>query len=174
MGMSDVSGARSGEEFQVEAGRDVHLGGGPRATLSVGDVARRSGVSVSTLHFYERQGLLRSERTAGNQRRFKREVLRRIAFIRTAQRIGIPLADIRAALDTLPDARTPTRRDWARLSEAWRADLDDRIRQLEHLRNDLTECIGCGCLSLGVCKLQNPHDELGRRGPGPRYWVDEQ
>ncbi len=151
---------------------DVHLEGGPRATLTVGEVARRSGVSVSTLHFYERQGLLHSDRTAGNQRRYKREVLRRVAFIRTAQRIGMALADIRAALDTLPDSRTPTRHDWARLSEMWRGELDARIRQLQHLRDDLTACIGCGCLSLGVCALQNPQDEVGRRGPGPRYWVE--
>ncbi len=151
---------------------DVHLEGGPRAILTVGDVSRRSGVPVSTLHFYEREGLIASTRTAGNQRRYQREVLRRIAFIRTAQRIGISLGEIRDALATLPAARTPTRRDWERLSAAWRDDLDRRIRQLEHLRSDLTDCIGCGCLSLGVCALQNPSDEVGRQGPGPRFWED--
>jgi MerR family transcriptional regulator, redox-sensitive transcriptional activator SoxR len=140
--------------------------------LSVGDVAARSGVAVSTLHFYERQGLIVSERTAGNQRRFRRDVLRRIAFVRVSQRVGVPLADIRAALDSLPDGRTPTKRDWARLSRLWRAELDARIRDLQHLRDDLTGCMGCGCLSLRTCSLQNPGDALGDEGAGPRRWVD--
>jgi MerR family transcriptional regulator, redox-sensitive transcriptional activator SoxR len=140
--------------------------------LSVGDVASRSGVAVSTLHFYERQGLIASERTAGNQRRYRRDVLRRIAFVRVSQRVGVPLADIRAALDSLPAGRTPTKKDWARLSRLWRTELDQRIRDLQHLRDDLTDCMGCGCLSLRTCALQNPSDELAAEGAGPRRWAD--
>ena len=135
--------------------------------LSVGQVAARSGVSISALHFYEAEDLIQSWRTEGNQRRFHREVLRRVAFIRASQQVGIPLRRIREALDRLPDKRTPTRRDWERLSAAWRQDLDDRIVRLEHLRDRLDGCIGCGCLSLGLCKLVNPDDVLGARGPGP-------
>ncbi|WP_433800775.1 redox-sensitive transcriptional activator SoxR [Actinomycetospora sp. CA-084318] len=136
--------------------------------LSVGEVAQRSGVAVSALHFYEREGLISSRRTAGNQRRFRRDVLRRIAFIRIAQRVGIPLAQVREALDELPDARTPTRADWERLSASWRTELDDRIRRLEQLRDDFSGCIGCGCLSIDRCQLVNPGDTLGAAGPGPR------
>lgn len=141
--------------------------------LSVGDVAARSGVAVSALHFYERQGLIASERSAGNQRRYHRDVLRRVAFIRVSQRVGIPLADIRAALHSLPEGRTPTKRDWERLSRLWRDGLDERIRELERLRDDLTGCMGCGCLSLRTCTLQNPADVLGEDGPGPRRWAGE-
>ena len=144
-----------------------------RGELTPGELAARSGVAVSALHFYERQGLIRSRRTAGNQRRYPRETLRRIAFIRVSQRVGIPLAEIRAALATLPEGRTPGREDWARLSALWRADLDRRIEQLVRLRDDLTECIGCGCLSLDRCALANPHDELGDHGPGPRLLAVE-
>ena len=140
----------------------------PSHELSVGQVADRSGVAVSALHFYEAEGLITSRRTEGNQRRYPREVLRRVAFIRASQEVGIPLRRIKAALDQLPQNRTPTRRDWARLSTAWRSDLEDRILRLEHLRDRLTGCIGCGCLSLQLCKLVNPDDVLGRRGPGPR------
>ena len=136
--------------------------------LAVGEVAARSGVAVSALHFYEAQGLISSRRTAGNQRRFPREVLRRVAFIRASQGVGIPLGRIKAALDRLPDRRTPTRRDWERLSEAWRSELDDQIGRLQRLRDNLSGCIGCGCLSLDLCKLVNPDDILGRQGPGPR------
>ncbi|MFC4562938.1 redox-sensitive transcriptional activator SoxR [Nocardiopsis mangrovi] len=136
--------------------------------LTVGQIAERSGVAVSALHFYEREGLIRSRRTAGNQRRFQRDTLRRIAFIRVSQRVGIPLSRIREALAELPDERTPTREDWARLSEKWRDKLDARIRMLERLRDDLTGCIGCGCLSLELCVLSNPYDELAKEGPGPR------
>ena len=141
--------------------------------LSPGQPAARSGVSVSALHFYERQGLVRSRRTAGNQRRYPRETLRRVAFIRVSQRVGIPLAQIRAALDTLPEGRTPGREEWARLSSLWRNDLDSRIEQLIRLRDDLTNCIGCGCLSLDRCALANPRDELGEQGPGPRLLAVE-
>jgi len=140
----------------------------PSGELTVGQVAQRSGVSVSALHFYEAEGLIRSRRTSGNQRRYPREVLRRVAFIRASQSVGISLRRIRDALDRLPDGRTPSRRDWERLSAAWRDDLDDRIERLQHLRDRLTGCIGCGCLSLGLCKLINPGDVLGEQGPGPR------
>lgn len=137
--------------------------------LSVGELAARSGVAVSALHFYERQGLLRSSRNAGNQRRYGRDVLRRVAVIRVAQRAGVPLAEIRAALDTLPDARTPTREDWSRLSQRWRSALDARIAQLSALREQLDSCIGCGCLSLRQCPLRNPDDIAAARGPGAPY-----
>ncbi|HLY17129.1 MAG TPA: redox-sensitive transcriptional activator SoxR [Bryobacteraceae bacterium] len=142
---------------------------GLHAPLSVGEVAGRSGVAVSTLHFYESAGLIRSWRNAGNQRRYAREVLRRVAVIRVAQRAGISLADIRDALKALPNERTPTSDDWKKLSARWRADLDDRIQRLMRLRNQLDGCIGCGCLSLGVCPLRNPADKCAKLGPGPQY-----
>lgn len=141
--------------------------------LTVGELAARSGVPVSALHFYERQGLIASRRTAGNQRRFRREALRRVAFIRVSQRVGIPLAQIGAALATLPGDRTPTAKDWRRISRAWQADLDERIDQLERLRDHLTDCIGCGCLSLRKCALSNPHDALRATGSGPRTLLGE-
>lgn len=145
-----------------------------RAELTPGQLAERSGVAISALHFYERQGLIHSRRTSGNQRRYRRETLRRVAFIKVSQRVGIPLADIREALDTLPEGRTPRRDDWERLSKGWRQDLDNRIEQLLRLRDELTSCIGCGCLSLETCALSNPHDELSRLGPGaPRLEVRE-
>ena len=143
------------------------------AELTPAQLAARSGVAISALHFYERQGLIRSRRTAGNQRRYARETLRRVAFIRVSQRVGIPLAQIRTALDTLPEGRTPTRDDWERLSALWRADLDRRIDQLVRLRDDLSGCIGCGCLSLDRCTLFNPGDALGAQGPGPRLLTAE-
>lgn len=136
--------------------------------LTPAQVAERAGVAVSALHFYEREGLIESERTAGNQRRYHREVLRRIAFIRTAQRVGISLADVGEALATLPASRTPTKADWSRLSRRWRHDLDERIARLQRLRDDLDGCIGCGCLSLRSCRLQNPDDTLATEGAGPR------
>jgi MerR family transcriptional regulator, redox-sensitive transcriptional activator SoxR len=136
--------------------------------LTPGELAARSGVAVSALHFYERQGLIQSRRTTGNQRRYPRETLRRVAFIRVSQRVGIPLAEIRKALDTLPEGRTPGREEWETLSALWRTDLDRRIEQLVRLRDDLTGCIGCGCLSLDRCTLFNPQDTLGDQGPGPR------
>jgi MerR family redox-sensitive transcriptional activator SoxR len=136
--------------------------------LSVGEVARRSGVTVSTLHFYESQGLIASTRTAGNQRRYARETLRRVAFIRVSQRVGIALADIAAALSSLPAHAAPNRADWARLSANWRADLDDRMAQLKKLRDTLDDCIGCGCLSIDRCRLRNPLDKLGAEGQGPQ------
>jgi len=146
------------------------LGGDKHRRLTIGELSQRSGVAASALHFYERNGLLTSERTDGNQRRYRRDVLRRVAFIRVSQRVGIPLKDIRSALDSLPEGRTPTKKDWARLSQRWRDELDARIRQLEHLRGDLDGCIGCGCLSLQSCALQNPADVLGQEGTGPIKW----
>ncbi|MEU7895406.1 redox-sensitive transcriptional activator SoxR [Nonomuraea sp. NPDC049152] len=136
--------------------------------LSVGQLSERSGVAVSALHFYEAKGLISSRRTTGNQRRYSRDTLRRVAFVRLAQRIGIPLKTIKDALAELPEGRTPNRDDWARLSALWRTELDDRIEQLLRLRDDLTDCIGCGCLSLDRCVLANPRDQLGEEGPGAR------
>jgi MerR family redox-sensitive transcriptional activator SoxR len=141
---------------------------GLKKELSVGEVAARSGVAVSALHFYERKGLIGSRRNAGNQRRYPREVLRRVSVIKVAQRIGVPLADIRDALATLPKRRTPTAADWRKLSDRWRADLDRRIGTMTRLRDQLDGCIGCGCLSLKICPLRNPQDELAEDGAGPR------
>lgn len=138
-----------------------------------GQLARRSGLSVSALHFYEREGLIRSERTGGNQRRYGRDTLRRLAFIRAAQRVGVPLAEIRAALDTLPGERTPTAADWAQLSERWQAELDERIAVLTRLRADLSGCIRCGCLSLERCGLFNPGDSFGAEHPGGNTLLEE-
>lgn len=137
-------------------------------TLTVGEVARRSGVAVSALHFYETQGLIHSTRSSGNQRRYARTMLRRVAFVRVAQRVGISLAEIGNALATLPSDDAPSREDWARLSMSWRAELDERMAQLKKLRDTLDDCIGCGCLSIDRCKLRNPLDRLGTEGQGPQ------
>jgi MerR family redox-sensitive transcriptional activator SoxR len=134
--------------------------------LTVGQLAARSGVAVSALHFYESKELISSRRTSGNQRRYTRDTLRRVAFIRASQRVGIPLERIREALADLPEGRTPNRADWARLSAGWRGELELRIRSLERLRDHLDDCIGCGCLSLDSCKLSNPGDVLGAKGAG--------
>jgi MerR family redox-sensitive transcriptional activator SoxR len=134
--------------------------------LAPGDLAQRAGVAISALHFYEREGLISSRRTSGNQRRYSRDTLRRVAFIRMSQRLGIPLARVREALATLPTDRVPTSRDWARLSAGWREDLDERIVHLQRLRDNLADCIGCGCLSLRSCALSNPEDVLAGQGPG--------
>ena len=142
--------------------------------LTVGQLSDRSGVAVSALHFYERQNLIVSRRTSGNQRRYKRDTLRRVALIRIAQRVGIPLAEVAAILALLPGNRTPTRQDWERISECWQAELDRRILQLEQLRDDFKDCVGCGCLSLDRCGLANPYDVLASNGPGPRRLVDEE
>jgi len=136
--------------------------------LTVGEVAARSGVAVSAIHFYETKGLIKSRRNAGNQRRYARDVLRRVAVIKVAQRMGIPLASIHEALSALPENRTPTAADWAQLSARWKAELDDRIARLTRLRDQLSDCIGCGCLSISACKLRNPYDELSKQGTGPR------
>ncbi|MGW3416273.1 redox-sensitive transcriptional activator SoxR [Streptomyces sp. NPDC000888] len=140
--------------------------------LTVGQLSARSGAAVSALHFYESKGLINSRRTTGNQRRYHRDALRRVAFVRAAQRVGIPLATIREALAELPEERTPTKEDWARLSEAWRSELDDRIKQLGRLRDHLTDCIGCGCLSLENCVLSNPDDVFGERLTGSRLMAE--
>jgi MerR family redox-sensitive transcriptional activator SoxR len=137
--------------------------------LSIGEVSARSGVATSALRFYESQGLLASQRTSGNQRRYERAVLRRIALIQAGRAAGIPLVRIRSALDTLPAGRTPTRRDWERLSRAWRSDLDEQIATLHAVRDRLTTCIGCGCLSIDACTLLNPDDEAGGLGAGAHY-----
>ena len=143
-------------------------GGRIHAELSVGEAAKRSGVAVSTLHFYESKGLIRSSRSRGNQRRYQRGVLRRIATIKVAQKAGIPLATIQQALAALPEDRAPTLEDWRKLSTAWRRELDGRIRKLTQLRDRLDDCIGCGCLSMTTCPLRNPSDELAEKGAGPR------
>ena len=135
-------------------------------TLTIGQLAERSGVATSALRFYESRGLITSERTTGNQRRYHQSTLRRVAFIRTAQRVGLSLDEVGAALATLPDNRTPTKADWHRLSRAWRPRLDEQIRRIELLRERLDGCIGCGCLSLRSCALINPGDELAAEGPG--------
>jgi MerR family redox-sensitive transcriptional activator SoxR len=143
------------------------------AQLTIGALAERSGVAPSALRFYEAEGLIRSTRTTGGQRRYPREMLRRVSFIRAAQQVGLTLEEIRAALATLPDGRTPTHADWTRLARRWRPMLDARIAMLERLRDRLDGCIGCGCLSLRTCKLLNPDDVAAERGPGPRYVLDD-
>jgi MerR family transcriptional regulator, redox-sensitive transcriptional activator SoxR len=140
--------------------------------LSIGEVSARSGLAPSALRFYEREGLIGSTRTPGNQRRYERPVLRRIAFIQAGRAAGIPLEQIRGALGTLPAGRTPSRRDWERLSNRWREDLDARIATLQALRDRLTTCIGCGCLSIDKCELLNPDDEAAERGPGAHYLLE--
>ncbi len=134
--------------------------------LTIGQVAERSGVPHTALRFYEESGLISAERTAGNQRRYPRAVLRRLAFIRTAQRVGLSLEQIRDALANLPGGRPPTKSDWSRLSRTWRAELDTRIDALQRLRDRLTSCIGCGCLSLRTCAMYNPDDDMSHQGPG--------
>jgi MerR family transcriptional regulator, redox-sensitive transcriptional activator SoxR len=140
--------------------------------LTAGEVAQRSGVAVSALHFYEARKLITSWRSGGNQRRYSRDVLRRVAIIKVAQRLGLPLAMIRTAIDSLPGGRTPTAGDWRRLSGEWRGELDRRIALLQKLRSELDGCIGCGCLSLKVCSLRNPADAVGRQGAGARLLED--
>jgi MerR family redox-sensitive transcriptional activator SoxR len=141
--------------------------------LTIGEVSRRSGVAASALRFYEERGLIMSERASSGHRRYPRPVLRRIAFIVFAQRIGLTLEEIGAELARLPPDRAPNRRDWSRLSRTWTARIDQRIAELERLKAGLTECIGCGCLSLERCRLANPDDRAGRLGPGARYWIGD-
>ena len=142
--------------------------------LTIGELAERSGVAASALRFYEAEGLISARRTDGNQRRFARSTLRRVALVHAGRSAGIPLARIRFALDGLPRDRTPTKRDWERLSRAWKADVGERIEELVRLRDDLTSCIGCGCLSLQSCSLFNPGDRAARRGPGARYLLGDE
>jgi MerR family redox-sensitive transcriptional activator SoxR len=141
--------------------------------LTIGEVSRRSGVAASALRFYEERGLISSERAGSGHRRYPRPVLRRIAFIVFAQRIGLTLDEIGAALAKLPPERAPTRRDWLRIARAWTSRIGQRIAELERLKLGLAECIGCGCLSLDRCRLANPGDRAARLGPGPRYWVGD-
>ena len=137
--------------------------------LTIGEIAERSGLAPSAIRFYERRGLIAAERTVGNQRRYRRDVLRRIAFVRIAQRVGLSLEEIIEALVGLPVDKAPSAQEWQRLTRGWRDRLDERILMLEALRGGLTSCIGCGCLSLRTCALANPGDVVGREGPGPRY-----
>jgi MerR family redox-sensitive transcriptional activator SoxR len=138
----------------------------PHALLTIGQLSERSGVATSALRYYEELGLISSERSAGNQRRYPQPVLRRVAFVRSAQRVGLTLDEIAEALATLPEGRTPTKADWSRLSRSWRPRIDAQIARLELLRKRLDSCIGCGCLSLRTCALNNPGDEAAERGPG--------
>ena len=143
-----------------------------KEVLTVGEVAKRSGVATSALRFYEQRGLIRSERNASGHRRYPRAVIRRIAFIVFAQKIGLTLEEIGRQLAKLPENRIPESSDWAKLSGGWTGRIDERIAEPERLRAGLTNCIGCGCLSLDRCRLANPGDRAARRGPGPRYWID--
>lgn len=140
--------------------------------LTIGELSHRTGVAASALRFYEAEGLIHASRTTGGQRRYARDVIRRVSFMRIAQQVGLSLDEIRTALASLPEGRTPTRRDWERLSSSWRPLLDARIEMLERLRDRLAGCIGCGCLSLDVCPLYNPGDTLAGRGPGARLLLD--
>ena len=144
-----------------------------QTTLTIGELAERSGVATSALRFYDDQGLLQSERTGAGHRRFPRAALRRVAFIVFAQRVGMTLTEIGAELARLPADRTPARGDWARLGRTWQSRIDARIAELERLKNGLAECIGCGCLSLDRCALANPADRAAARGAGPRYWIGD-
>lgn len=141
--------------------------------LTIGQVAARAGLAPSALRFYEAEGLIRARRSGGGQRRFHRDVLRRIAFVRVAQRVGLTIQEVRDALATLPAERTPTKDDWARLSRSWQPRLDEQIATLERLRDRLTSCIGCGCLSFKACALYNPSDAAARLGAGPRYLLGD-
>lgn len=141
--------------------------------LTIGEVTRRSGVAASALRFYEERGLISSERAGSGHRRFRRPVLRRIAFIVFAQRVGLTLDEIGVELAKLPQDHAPTRSDWSRLSRTWSSRIETRIAELQRLKAGLTDCIGCGCLSLDRCQLANPGDRASRLGPGPRYWIGE-
>lgn len=138
--------------------------------LTISETAERSGFSASALRYYEREGLIQATRTAGGQRRFERQELRRLAFIAAARHLGVPLEEIKETLDLLPTGRHPTKADWSKISRSWRRRLDDEIRALEVLRDGLESCIGCGCLSLQRCRLSNPNDVVAERGPGAAYW----
>ena len=140
--------------------------------LTIGALSQRTGVAPSALRFYEDEGLIHAFRSDGGQRRYEREVIRRVSFVRIAQQVGLTLEEIREAMDSLPDNRTPTKRDWERLSRSWQPRVDAQIGMLERLRDRLTGCIGCGCLSLKLCQLANPGDKAADRGPGPRFVLD--
>jgi MerR family redox-sensitive transcriptional activator SoxR len=151
----------------------VEVKGQSRRTYTIGDVAARAGVATSALRFYEANGLITSVRTEAGHRRYHADVLRRVGFIKVAQRVGLSLDEIRTALDSLPAARTPNRRDWAKLASSWRPVLDERIAMLEAMKGQLDGCIGCGCLSLDTCALYNPDDIAAARGTGPRYLLGD-
>jgi MerR family transcriptional regulator, redox-sensitive transcriptional activator SoxR len=140
--------------------------------LTIGAVSDRTGVAASALRYYEDEGLIHSARTPGGQRRYARDAIRRVSFVRVAQQVGLTLDEIREALASLPENRTPTHKDWAKLSASWRPRLDEQIAMLERLRDRLDGCIGCGCLSLGACRLANPGDEVASHGPGPRFVLE--
>ncbi len=165
--------AKSSSELEIKAFDDYLAGMQKGDLLTIGEVARRSGVAASALRFYEEKGLITAERSGSGHRRFRRAVLRRIAFIVFAQRIGLSLAEIGAELARLPPDRAPIGRDWSRLSGTWTARIDERIAELNRLKQGLTECIGCGCLSLERCRLSNPGDLAASHGPGPRYWIGD-
>jgi MerR family transcriptional regulator, redox-sensitive transcriptional activator SoxR len=141
--------------------------------IAIGELSERTGVAPSALRYYEAEDLIHSTRTEGNQRRYPREVIRRVSFIKVAQQVGLTLDEIRAALASLPERRTPTARDWEKLSRSWRPRLDAQIALMERLRDQLDGCIGCGCLSLEACRLLNPGDAAGERGPGPRHLIED-
>jgi MerR family transcriptional regulator, redox-sensitive transcriptional activator SoxR len=141
--------------------------------LTIGAMSERTGVAPSALRYYEAEGLIHAARSSGGQRRYAREIVRRVSFIKVAQELGLSLEEIGEALASLPDSRTPTAKDWERLATSWRPRIDSQIAMLERLRDRLARCIGCGCLSLGYCKILNPDDKAGLRGPGPRYILDD-
>jgi MerR family redox-sensitive transcriptional activator SoxR len=145
----------------------------PQSLLSIGELAQRAGVAASALRFYEEQGLIHGSRSSGGHRQYPRDMLRRVAFIRAGQRVGLSLEELRAALAALPEGRTPTKSDWERLAQDWRTLLDERLDQLHRLRDQLGSCIGCGCLSLKRCALYNPQDQAGTGGSGARYWLGQ-
>lgn len=142
-------------------------------TLSIGEVSHRTGAATSALRFYEEQGLIHSERNSGGQRRFHREVIRRVSFIRAAQQVGLTLSEIHEFMSTLPEKRTPNREDWNRVAASWTPRIDEQIHLLERLKDRVAGCIGCGCLSLDVCPMFNPRDELSNEGPGPRLLIHD-
>ncbi len=144
------------------------------ASLTIGELAERAGVATSALRFYESKGLIESERTDGNQRRYTRATLRRVALVRAAQAVGLSLREAAEALETLPHDRTPNKRDWQRLSRSWRRQIDGQIADLSALRDELTDCIGCGCLSLRSCAIFNPSDAVAERGAGARYLLGDE
>jgi MerR family transcriptional regulator, redox-sensitive transcriptional activator SoxR len=167
----DVACSKHQSSSALEVKRKLWHTADVTEAMTVGEVAKRSGVATSALRYYEEEGLIHSERTDSGHRRYPREVIRRVAFIVFAQRIGLSLAEIRVELARLPRNRVPERSDWARLSNSWKARIQERIAELERLRNSLTECIGCGCLSLDRCQFANPGDRAARQGAGPRYWM---
>jgi MerR family transcriptional regulator, redox-sensitive transcriptional activator SoxR len=156
----------------LEVKPKIHETSGVKEVLTIAEVAERSGVATSALRFYEDEGLIQSQRTDAGHRRYPRAVIRRVAFIVFAQRVGLTLDEIRVELAKLPQNRVPERSDWAKLSRGWTTRIDERISELQRLRAGLTDCIGCGCLSLDRCQLANPGDRAARRGAGPRYWIE--